>query len=186
MVEPTKPAGLPAPLSQIVLNEVLGPDNLYQDEAFGVSATYPEGWTVRGAARWGANNSENTVSLVPDTPTSATPSMYYQMYPNGYPELEGTEAYFRRVAQNKANQRIASGVTDYNNVPSTFEFTQFDGNPAVSYYAVFTRGNDVQAELFVRVLGKKGYVMFFVPGSLEDVKAILPQIKQMASSVKVP
>jgi hypothetical protein len=186
VVEPTKPTGPPAPLPQIVLTEVLGPNNLYHDDAFGVSATYPQGWAVSGAFRWGTNNSENTVPLRPETPTTAHPSMYYQMYPNGYPDIEGTEAYFRRVAQNKENQRVASGVTDYKIVPNSFEFTQVDGNPTLSYFAVFTQGEEVQTEYFVRVLGKKGYVMFFVPGRLDDVQAIMPQIKQMASTVRVP
>jgi hypothetical protein len=186
VVEPGKPSGPPAPLLQIVLSEVLGPNNLYHDDAFGVSATYPEGWRVSGASRWGVNNSENTVGLVPDTEATAHPSMYYQMYTTGYPEIEGVEAYFQRVAQNKENQRIASGVTDYKNVPSSFEVTQSDGNPVLSYFAVYTRGDVVQTEYFVRVLGTKGYVMFFVPGSLDDVQAIMPQIKKMASTVKVP
>lgn len=185
-VEPTKPSALPAALPPIALTDVLGPNNLYHDDAFGVSATYPEGWTVGGAGRWGANNSENTVSLVPDTPTTARPSMYYQLYPNGYPEVEGSEAYFRRVAQNKENQRVAGGVTDYKNLPGSFEFTEINGNPAVSYFAAFNRGDEVQTEYFVRILGKKGYVMFFVPGRMEDVQAIMPQLRQMASTVKVP
>lgn len=100
--------------------------------------------------------------------------------------MEGAEAYFRRVAQNKENQRVTGGIADYKNVESSFEFAQLDGNPAVSYFAVFSRGEEVQTEYFVRVLGKKGYVMFFVPGRLEDVQKIMPQIKQMAGTLKVP
>ena len=176
----------PAALPQIVLADVLGPNNLYHDDTFGISATYPEGWTVAGANRWGTNNSENTVQLNPGTDTTARAGMYYQMFPNGYPELEGSEAYFRRVAQNKENQRISGGVTDYKNVPSSFEFTEVNGQPTLSYFAVFSRGAEVQTEYYVRVLGKKGYVMFTVPGRLEDVQKIMPQIKQMAATVKVP
>jgi len=186
LTEPTRPPGAPRPLPPIVLSEVLGPNNLYHDDAMGIAATYPEGWTVPIARRWGANNSENTVSLVPNYTTSARPSMYYQLYPNGYPELEGTEAYFRRVAQNKENQRVASGAADYKNLPGTMDLTEINGNPAMSYVGVFGQGDNVQTEFFVRILGKKGYVMFFVPGRMEDVQAIMPQIKQMAATVKVP
>ena len=186
ILEPSKPLGPPAALPQIAVADVLGENNLYHDDAFGVSATYPEGWTIGSAHRWGVNNSENTVALVPANPTTAQPSMYYQMYPNGYPELEGSEAYFRRVAQNKENTRVAGGMPDYKNLPGSFEFTEINGNPAVSYYAAYNRGDEVRAEFFVRILGKQGYVMFFVPGRMDDVQAIMPQLKQMAASVKVP
>lgn len=186
VTEPTRPLVAPTALPQIVLNDVLGSNNLYHDDAMGIAATYPEGWTVRAAGRWGTNNSENTVALVPNYETSARPSMYYQLYPNGYPELEGTEAYFRRVAQNKENQRVASGATDYKNLPSTIDLTEINGNPAMSYVGVFGQGEQVKSEFFIRILGKNGYVMFFVPGRMEDVQAIMPQIKQMAATVKVP
>ncbi|MEO7411849.1 MAG: hypothetical protein ABIZ81_00710 [Opitutaceae bacterium] len=186
IIEPSKPVGPPAPLPQIAMADVLGENNFYHDDAFGVSAIYPEGWSIGGARRWGTNNSENTVGLIPPTPSTAQPSMYYQMYPNGYPELEGSEAYFRRVAQNKENTRIAGGMPDYKNLPGSFEFTEINGNPAVSYYAAYNRGDEVRAEFYVRILGKQGYVMFSVPGRMDDVQAIMPQLKQMAASVKVP
>lgn len=185
-IEPTRPTAPPTLRAQIQLEDVLKENNLYDDAAFGISATVPEGLRVVGARRWGLNNSENTVSLQTETPSSARPSMYYQEYPSGFPEAEGPRAYLERVAQNKENQRIAGGMADYKNVPSSFEFTDINGNPALTYFGVFTRGNEVQTELFVRVLGKKGYVMFFVPGRMEDVQAIMPKIREMAASVKVP
>lgn len=112
--------------------------------------------------------------------------MYYQQYPNGYPELEGTTAYFQRVAQNKENQRVYDGVSNYKNVPESFEYTEINGNPALTYFAVHTRGDEVHTEFFIRILGKKNYVTFFVPGRMEDVQAIMPKLKQMAVTVKVP
>jgi hypothetical protein len=186
IVEPGKPNGPPAPLPQINLTDVLGPNNFYHDDVFGVSATYPDGWSITGANRWGVNNSENTVPLRPDVASTARPSMYYQKYPNGYPELEGVEAYAQRVAQNKENQRITGGLTDYKNVPASFKIEQLDGRSIVSYFAAYTQGDDVRTEYFVRVLGKQGYVMFFVPGKMEDVQAMMPKIDQMAKTVKVP
>lgn len=185
-MEPTRPSAPPAFRPQIELKDVLKEDNVYDDTVFGISATIPAGWKVAGASRWGLNNSENTVSIQPDNPSTARASMYYQEYPYGYPELEGPEAYLRRVAQNKENQRIAGGATDYKNVPSSFEFTTINGNPALTYFGVYNRGDEVQTELYVRILGKKGYVMFSVPGRMEDVQAIMPKVKEMAASVKVP
>ena len=108
------------------------------------------------------------------------------MYPNGAPDTGATEAYFRDIAQKKEDSRIASGRSDYKNVPESFAFTEIDGHPSLSYFATFTAGDQVMTEYFVRILGEKGYVMFFTSGKLEDVRAIMPQVKQMAASVKPP
>lgn len=112
--------------------------------------------------------------------------MYYQMYSDRVPDLSASEAYLRQIAQSKEDSRSGNGTSDYKNVPSSFEFKQIDGRPALSYFAVFTTGNQVMTEYFTRILGQKGYVMFFTTGRLEDVQAIKPQIDQMASTVQVP
>ena len=38
----------------------------------------------------------------------------------------------------------------------------------------------------IRLLGQKGFVMFFTRGKLDDVKALTPQLHQMAATVQVP
>ena len=177
-----RPAGAP----QIVLADVLGPNNLYHDDLLGISMTYPEGWRVRDAKRWGTNNHENTLWLLPDGETTASPSMYYKNYTDTPPDSSVAEAYLRKQAQEKEDFRISGGIADYKNVPESFAFTDVNGNPSLSYFATFTRGDQVMTEYFVRVLGQQGYVMFFTTGKLEDVKAIMPQVNQMAASVKVP
>ncbi len=176
----------PAELPQIVLEDVLDPNNHYHDDLLGVSADLPEGWKVRSAQRWGSGNRENTVFLLPATETSARPSMYYQMYPKDVPQPGQAEAYLRNIADWKENSRIQAGLTDYKNVPDSFEFSDANGRPTLSYFATFSRGDDTMTEYFVRVLGEKGYVMFFTTGKLEDVKSIMAQVKQTAASVKVP
>lgn len=174
----------PAESPQIVLDDVLGPNNLYHDDLLGVSATLPDGWKVRSAQRWGTNNRENTVFM--ETDAAAAPSMYYQMYPKEVPERGATEAYLRNIAQWKEGSRISGGLTDYKNVPESFSFKEIDGRSTLSYFATFTAGDQVMTEYFVRILGQKGYVMFFTKGKLEDVKAIMPPVEKMAASVKVP
>lgn len=173
-----------APLAQITLDAVLGPDNSFYDAPMGISATYPVGWKVTDAERWGENNRENTVHLSTGAPGPGV-SMYYQQYPKGYLQREEAPGWLQRVAQTKEASRIASSP-DYKNVPNSFEFTEINGNPAMSYFAVFTRGGQTHTEYFVRVLGPTKYVMFSTSGPLEDVQKIMPQIKQMAGTVKVP
>ncbi len=173
---------------RIDLTQALGPDNAYQDTAMGLSVLLPERWTVRNATRWGPNHLQNTVHLKPEIASSASPSMYYKHYtPEEAAAIRGTgaEAVLREQAQKKEASRVA-GVKDYQNVPESFSFFDVHGSPAMSYFATFTRGEQVMTEHFIRVMGPKGYVMFFTSGKFEDVKAIMPQLKQAASTVRGP
>jgi hypothetical protein len=170
---------------QIVLSEVLGPNNSYRDDVFGISATFPEGWVARHAARWGDGNRQNTVSLDPGLPF--TPSMYYKRYQPAEAERRHTsaEAYFREEAAKKEASRLP-GSPDYRNVPESFEFGEINGAPAMSYFATFTQGDKIMTEYFVRVAGQQSYVMFFTTGELESVRPAMPKIQQMAKSVRIP
>lgn len=182
------PAPDPNAPIEIDLAEALGPNNRYQDTAVGLSVQLPEGWTVRSAMRWGPNHTENTVLLSPDVPSSASPSMYYKPYKaEETATLSGTgaEALLREQAQKKEASRLG-WAPDYKNVPDSFSFFDVNGSPALSYFATFTRDDQIMTEHFIRILGPKGYVMFFTQGKFDDVKAIIPQLKQAASTVKGP
>ncbi len=174
------------PAQKMSLLEVLGPNNAFHDAQYGVSATYPEGWAVRQAIRWGPNNRENTVFFTPPAGSMAIPSMYYQMYPNGAPDPGNAEAMLREQAQLKEVSRSENGVNDYKNDPDSFVFREIDGHPSLSYFATFTQGDQVQAEYFTRILGDNGYVMFFTRGPAKDVQALIPAVSQMAGTVKPP
>lgn len=186
--ESTAPAPDPNAPVKIDLAQTLGPNNRYHDSAVGLEVTLPEGWTVRDAIRWGKDHSENTVFLSPDVPSSASPSMYYKPYLTSETATigsTGAEALLREQAQKKEASRL-TWAPDYKNVPDSFSFFDVNGSPAMSYFATFTRGDQVMTEHFIRILGPKGYVMFFTPGKFEDVKAIMSQLKQAASTVKGP
>ena len=174
-------AVIPMPLA-----EVVGPNNAFHDALVGVSATYPEGWTVRQAIRWGQDHRENTVFFSPPDGSTAVPSMYYQKYPDGPPAPGNAEAMLREMAQQKEASRSQGGLNDYKNDPGSFVFREVDGHPSLSYFATFTRGEQVQAEYFTRILGEKGYVMFFVRGPVKDVQALIPSVFQMSGTVKPP
>jgi hypothetical protein len=182
------PAPNPNAPIKIDLKEALGPDNRYQDSVVGLSVMLPEGWTVRDAIRWGAGHTQNTVFLKPDVASSASPSMYYKPYtPKEAASLfsTGAEALLREQAQKKEASRLP-GAADYQNVTDSFSFFDVNGSPAMSYFATFTRGDQIMTEHFIRVLSPRGYVMFFTTGKFEDVKVIMPQLKQAAATVKGP
>jgi hypothetical protein len=179
-ITPAAVPEIPMPIAQM-----LQPGNKFEDVLLGVSATFPEGWSVRQAIRWGDNNRQITVFLAP-AEGQAIPSMYYQDYPNGAPPPGESEAMLREMAQKKEESRSANGANDYKNDPDSFVFREINGRPTLSYFATYTRGNDVQAEYFMRILGQKSYVMFFVRGPAKDVQAVIPQVYQMGGTVKVP
>jgi hypothetical protein len=171
----------------IPVAELVGPNNLLRDPVYGVSLTFPAGWEVRGGARWGKNNKENTIALKPIWPLESVPSVYYQPRSNfEAPEPGREEAHFRHTAATKAQQRISGGLTDYRNLEDTFTFTLINGRPAFRYVAKFTRNGKPHFEYFTRVLGDELMVMFFVQGPWEELDAIRQACDQMSATVQVP
>ena len=166
------------------LTQILGPNNSFNDPAFGVSLTYPAGWEVLGGARWGKNNGENTFQFRALWPSQTRPSLYYQRFSADNPRPTDFESYFRKLAQSKAASRAKSGG-DYQNVPESFVFKTIAGGPSFSYLATFTNGGMKMAEYFVRVVGEKAYVMFITVGSPEEIDAIRPDLDRMVETVRV-
>lgn len=173
---------------KIDLAQALGPNNQYTDTAVGLSVTLPAGWGIHGAVRWGEGHKQNTVHMKTDQPSSASPSMYYKPYTPGESASiasMGAQALLREQAQKKEASRV-NGSSDYKNVPESFHFFDVNGSPAMTYFATFTQGDQIMTEHFIRVLGPNGYTMFFTSGKFEDVKAVMPQLQQAASTVKGP
>lgn len=171
----------------IPVAELVGPNNLFRDSTYGISATYPAGWEVRSGGRWGKNNQENTISFQPIWPLESRPSLYYQPTTNFDKPAPGQEeAHFRHTAGTKAASRVRSGLSDYKNLEDTFTFLQINGRPAFRYVASFTQNGKPQFEYFTRVLGERMMVMFFIMGPLEELPAIRREIDQMSATVQVP
>jgi hypothetical protein len=167
------------------LTDVVGPGRRFHDDQYGVSLTFPEGWSVARATRWGEGHRQNTVFFTPPENSQAVPSMYYQEYPHGAPQTGDAEAMLRQMAQEKETSR-RTALSDYTNDPGSFVFRQVDGHPALSYFATYSRGGEIQAEYFMRILGDKGYVMFFVRGPVKDVQALIPPVYDMGGTVHPP
>lgn len=172
----------------VTLAEMLRPNNEVLDPVLGMSVTYPEGWSVHNVAlRWGENHGENTIFFAPPPGSQAVPSLYYRRYADG-PAFDMThpEATLRDMARQKEVSRSGGGQNDYKNEPDSFVFREFNGNPSLSYFATYSRGSEVHAEYFMRILGPQGYVMFFVRGPANDVKAVIPSVYQMGGTVRPP
>lgn len=171
----------------IPLAELVGPNNVIHDSRYGVSVTCPAGWEVRGGARWGKNNQENTISLRAIWPLESRPSLYYQPTSNfDRPAPGQEEAHFRHTAGTKAASRVQSGMPDYRNLEDTFTFLTINGRPAFRYVATFTQNGRKHFEYFTRVLGEQMMVMFFTMGPWEELDTIRRETDQMSATVQVP
>ena len=171
----------------IPLAELVGPNNLIRDPVFGVAVTYPTGWQVRGALRWGKNNMENTIAFQAIWPLQSRPSLYYQPTSNfDRPAPGQEEAHFRYTAGTKAASRVRGGLGDYRNLENTFTLLQINGRPAFRYVATFTQDGKKQFEYFTRVLGEQMMVMFFVMGPVEELESIRREVDDMSATVQVP
>lgn len=171
----------------VPLKEVLGPNNSFSDAKFGVSLSYPQGWVVEEMQRWGKNGGENTVFFAVPKRSQLRPSMYYQLFSPSMPAPDhgDIQAYLRGIADSKEKSRIGA-FGNYRNVPESLEFRQFGGRPGMSYFAVYSMRGQVMEEYFIRIIGEKGYVMFFVQRPADDVNAIRTLVNQMAGTVQVP
>lgn len=173
---------------QVPLEQLLGENNSLRDPLYGISVTYPAGWQVRGAARWGKNNAENTISFQPVWPLETRPSLYYQPLSNfdAPKRAEEVPPHFRYTAGTKAQQRVNGGLRDYRNDESTFELFTINGRPAFRYRANFTVRGQPQFEYFVRVLGTELMAMFFVQGPAAEFDQMRREVDQIVATVQVP
>lgn len=172
--------------AQMELSEVLFPNNVFHDPVFGVYAKYPDGWTVSKFRRWGAKNGENTVFLKPPEGSRAIPSMYYRKFTDTPPDRAYAEAVMRDQARLKEASRTERGMQNYKNDPESFVYREVDGNPSLSYFATYDKGDEVHAEYFMRILGDEGYVMFFVRGPVDDVSEVVTPVHEMGGTVTPP
>ena len=174
----------------IPLNELVGPNHVIRDSMYGISATYPAGWEVLGASRWGKNNQENTISFKAMWPSQAMPSLYYQTTTNfdrPGPSAKEVAAHFQYTAGTKAQQRINSGAfSGYQNLESSFQQTTINGRPAFRYLATYSRAGKQYYEYFIRVLGDQLMAMFFVQIPAEELDVVRGEVDQMAATIQVP
>jgi hypothetical protein len=173
----------------IPLHELVGPNNVIRDPMYGISVTYPAGWEISGASRWGKNNQENTIGFKVIWPSEARPSLYYQTTTNFArpgPSAEEIAAHFKYTAGTKAQQRIGMGMSDYQNIESSFEQTTINGRPAFRYLATYSRAGKKYYEYFIRVLGDRLMAMFFVHIPAEELELVRREVDQMAATIQVP
>ena len=170
----------------IPLSKIKAPNNAVSDGEYGVSMTYPTGWKVMRAARWGQNNEKTTIVLQRSQPASPIVNFFYQKFGGEAQRTPEIKDWFRSSFHEKQAAKQKE-LTNYQNDPGSLTYgTTAGGLPRCSYMATFTKGSDRLVEYYVRVAGEKTYVMFLTQGTRSEIEAMRADIDQMANAVRLP
>jgi hypothetical protein len=171
--------------TNIPLTKIKAPNNAISDAAYGVSLTYPSGWNVVGAFRWGDNNEKTTIGLRRTRP-AANVSVFYQKFGAEGARPPEIKDWFRSSFHEKQAAKQQE-LANYQNDPGSLIYgTTTSGLPKCSYTATFTRGSARLVEYYVRVAGEKTYVMFLTQGTRSEIEAMRADIDQMADTLQLP
>jgi hypothetical protein len=170
----------------IPLQQLVGAGRTISDAEYGVSLTYPAGWTAVRAFRWGADFDKTTLVIQPPQSGARGVSIFYQRFGRETQRPAEIKDWFRSLFQEKEATK-QSELPGYKNDPRSLKFgTTATGLPTCSYLARFTRDGRRLAEYYLRVAGEKTYVMVLTQGPVADVEALREEIERMANSVRLP
>ena len=165
--------------------QFLGPDRSLRDPKFGLTATYPENWTLDGVVRWG--DQQNTLSFDAEDEDEAHLNLYYRVYHAPKPRTpEETTAFIREEVRKKQEVRRQTAA-DYTNRPDSFREYRIGDYAAFSWLADFTDENGAkQVEYFVRLQTENADASFFAPMPAERFVVLRPQIDAFMATVRMP
>ena len=170
----------------IPLKKLKAPNNAVSDAEYGVSLTYPSGWNVVRAFRWGDSNEKTTIGLQRTRSTVANVSLFYQKFGREAQRPPEIKDWFRSSFHEKQAAKQKE-LSNYQNDPGSLTYgTTAGGLPKCSYTATFTRGSARLVEYYVRVAGEKTYVMFLTQGTRSEIEAMRADIDQMADTLRLP
>jgi hypothetical protein len=171
---------------EIPLRKIKAPNNSVNDGEYGVSMTYPTGWNVVRAFRWGQNNEKTTIVLQRTQRGSPVVSFFYQKFGGEAQRPPEIRDWFRTSFHEKQAAKQKE-LPNYRNDPDSLTYeTTAGGLPKCSYIATFTKGSGRLVEYYVRVAGEKTYVMFLTQGTRSEIDALRADIDQMANTLRLP
>ena len=170
----------------IPLRKIKAPNNTVNDGEYGVSMTYPTGWSVVRGFRWGQNNEKTTIVLRRTQPAFAAVNFFYQKFGAESQRPPEIKDWFRSSFHEKQAAKQKE-LPNYQNDPDSLTYgTTAGGLPKCSYMATFTKGSGRLVEYYVRVAGEKTYVMFLTQGTRSEIEAMHADIDQMADTLRLP
>ena len=170
----------------IPMRKIQAPNNTINDREYGVSMTYPAGWSVAGARRWGQNIEKTSIELRRGRSAVARVGFFYQKFGGEVQRPPEIKDFFRNSFHEKQAAKQKE-LPNYQNDPGSLTYgTTAGGLPKCSYMATFTKGSDRLIEYYVRVAGEKTYAMFLTQGTRSEIEAMRADIDQMADTLRLP
>lgn len=165
--------------------EFAGPNRTVHDPKFGLTVTYPEGWTVRDVMRWG--DQQGTIFFAIAEQPETSPNLYYHVYHQPRPlAAEALPAFLREEAKKKETAR-RENLPDYTNRADSFKMLTVGGNPGCSWVADFTTPDgDKAVEYFVRVQTDVADASFFVQAPPDQLAASRVAVDRLMNGLKMP
>jgi len=194
-------------LVEIPEDEIVGPNHSILIREFGLSATPPAGWTIKGAGR-SAGGDSLIQFIVPDAPNAIPVINYHASTPGKFPadsqflswtNLLGpkpitpaeVDSWLRNYAQRMgAEDRMKQGkaYASYENRSASIVLRNIGGNRAVSWMADFTRasGDKEWTECLTLIYSEKVVARFRIQATKETIEAIRPAFESLVASVRLP
>jgi hypothetical protein len=181
---PNPPAAPPKPdeLDEFA-KDLSAPGHTFFDPEFKIMGKYPEGWSMKTTARWGA--SETTLAFSdPDFPAAA-PSVYYRVFTTPL-QLAGAQIdeWLRQQSAETASQRVAGGLNDYVNgemIPR-----KIGDRPALTWTASYTRNGEPWGEYLTQIYSPNGTTLFSLHAPAKDLPALIPKFERIINATIVP
>ena len=166
------------------LQPVPGEPRTVRDPLYAVSLTFPRGWAVKMAERWGSQ--ETTIFFETDKSTASAPSFYYRLFATPMVlTTAGYEAWLAEQVQKKTDDR-RTALPDYALLPNSYVITTIGGRPALAWAADFTLRGAKWVEYFTRLVTEKGTFLFFMKVPAADFEALRKDFDAMIQTVRVP
>jgi hypothetical protein len=182
---PTQEPAAPPQPQMTSFQPIIGPDNAFNDQEFGVSFRLPAGWAILDAKRWGDH--ETTVFFSALQLSAPGPRLYYKIYQSPLGVQPGEiDSWLRTCAQMKAKQRIKEGLGDYMICPGSFVSREIGGCAALSWKADYTKDREKWAEYLTCVFSENGTALFFLNAPLDDIASAIHQFETMVATIKMP
>ena len=168
----------------IPLGEIISEDRSIRDPLYGLTARYPNGWTVRGVTRWG--DQETTIYMGPNASPNAFSTLYYRVYQSPMTIPSSAEGYLREEAKKRTERRVSGGLADFETVADSFVFKQIGGHPALGYLSCYNAGGKMLGEYLVRVQSEKSVAQFLLRAPIEEIDGLRADFDAMIESVRLP
>jgi hypothetical protein len=163
--------------------DLSAPGHTFFDPEFKVMGKYPEGWSMKTTARWGA--SETTLVFTdPDFPTAA-PSVDYRIFTTPM-QLAGAQIdeWLRQQSAENTSQRVASGLTDY--VNGEMISRKIGDRPALTWTGSYTRNGEPWGEYLARIYSPNSTTLFSLNAPAKDLPALIPKFERIINATIVP